>query len=836
MQQWVRSEYLLKGIFLGLLLFLASQNPTWSTILRVGLFMAAGLGIGVLIAILINFRDLMKLLSKPFAFLIFLILENPMLVYAGIIFGLAAGVLSRPPDPALAEATSFVAGSGALGFHELWVDLRITLLLICAGGGAILGYGFGEVRMIRDRRYRLGLCFLVAGLLVTAAWSALDEGRLPFSISETDRVELGWLILLGIPFFYLLTFTGIAEESEIEIAVTCAMLGIGLHLTGSNTRFYGMLAFLVPVTLYFVYSTRFLNGLRVFKHVVRGHCYLRLNKIKPALRSAKRALELDPRSVLGNRLMWSIHQDVDLDAAARDNELLALLDLNRCMNRVSMLLLGTRPPTEDQLTEANKLLHLVEKQAPGLLSHVEYYRAVSALHAQQPAPAANLLNHLLDSSAWLPDDVNRKTILYPAWQLALLIHPAVKQVGETQLQLPGRRIEALQAVERQLGENPNDANAMQIRDRLYGELTEGEYLTAAGEKPLADFDYALIGQRGSTLIQGQEWQRGAEYLRILAHGVPLQSPGIYVRLSEACKQHGFDDAAQKYLQMVKQIGLQVGTKLLPADQKEIFFSVVKQLAESAAASENWDEAIQDYSIYTQFEGSGKETLRKLAEMYAQKKEILEALRVLEKAILYGTDKDLENKKDSYYYSVKEEDLEAVREEVKGYFDVNYCVKKSKSIIDMKSEDLDLLDWAEHLVSLALIMQPKNIVAMVYRARCHLRRGDTEHALKLLEDSRELKPSGNDESDAWYWGVKQLGMMYLDTFSRPDLAVDCFKTFQESIKAGADTHYQLGRAYEAMGDGGKAINHYKMVTSFEDHPLRWDAEEAIRRLRGNVPAG
>lgn len=830
-----RFEYLLKGIFLGLLLFLAAQNPTWSVIARVGLFTAGGLAVGVLVAVLINLRDLVKLLRKPVAFLIFLLLEHPMLVYGGVLFGLAAGVMGQPPDPALAEQTSYLAGGGALGFHELRVDLRPTLLLICVGGGALLGYGFGEARTIRNRRYRLGLCFVVAGLLAAAVWSALDEGRLPFTISEGDRPNLGLLMLLGVPFFYLLTFTGIAEESEIEIAMSCAMLGIGLHLTGPDNRARGMLAFLVPVTLYFVYSTRFLNGLRVFKHVVRGHCYLRMNRIKPALRSAKRALQLDPRSVLGNRLMWAIHQDVDLDAAARDNELLELLDLNRCMSRVSMLLVGTQPPTEAQRTEANQLLHLVERQAPDLLSHVEYYRAVSALHARHTEAAANLLGHLLDPSVWLPNDANRKTILYPAWQLALLIHPAMKATGEAQLQLPGRRIEALQAVERQLGESPNDANATRIRDRLYGELTEGEYLAAAGANPLADFDYALVGQRGSTLVQGAEWQRGAEYLRMLAHGVPLQAPGIYLRLSEVCKQHGFDDAARKYLQMVKQVGLQVGTKLLPADQKEIFFNVVKQLAEGAAASENWDEAISDYSIYTQFEGSGKETLRKLAEVYAKKKEVLEALRVVEKAILYGTDKDLQDKKDSYYFSVKPEDLQALREEVKGYFDVGYCVKKSKTLLDSRSEDLDLLDWAEHLATLALIMQPKNIVALVSRARCHLRRGETDGALKLLEDVRELKPSGNDESDAWYFAVKQLGMMYLDTFSRPDLAIDCFKTYQESIKAGADTHYQLGRCYEALGDGGKAINHYKMVTSFEDHPLRWDAEEAIRRVRGDVAA-
>jgi tetratricopeptide (TPR) repeat protein len=820
--KWLRAEYLLKGIFLGFLLFLAAQTPTSEMLVRVVLWSAAGLGVGVVFSLMLNLRDVTQLLRKPVAFIIFVLLENPRLVYAGVLFGLAGGVLSlQLPPPGVEVPPGFIG--------EL--DFRTSLLLVCVGGGAILGYAFGEVRMIRGVVNRLVICLLVGGLLVAALWSALDEGRLPIPILGDDRKRIGALILCAIPFFYLLTFVGLAEESEIEIALLCSMLGVGVHLLGFESRIGGLLGFLVPITLYFVYATRFMNGLRVFKHVVRGHCYLRLNKIKPALQAARRAMQLDPKSELANRLMWAIHQDVDLDLAAKDDELLELLDLNRCMNRVSMLLIGVRPPNEAMLTEATKLLHLVEKQAPALMAHVEYYRAVAALHSRHNEAAANLLSHLLNPENWSKEDLHRKSILYPAWQLVLMIHPTMKaQVGEVQLPLPGRRIEAIQATERQLGEMANDPNAMQIRDRLYAEVTEQEYLEAAQAGALRDFDYALIGQRGSSLLNGAEWERGAEYLRMLAHGIPQQAPGLFLKLSEVCKQRGFEDAAERYLQRIKQTGLDLGMKAFPPDQKEIYFNVVKQLADRAAAGQNWDEAIQDYSIYTQFEGSGKETLRKLAEMYAGKKELIEAVRVLEKAILYGTDKDLQEKKDSYYYSVLPEALQPVREQVKGYFDIGYCVKKSRSLIETRSDNLDLLDWAEHLVTLALVMEPKNLVANVVRARCHLRRGESDGALKLLEDVREMKPSGNDESDAWYFAVRQLGLLYLERFSRPDLAIECFKTYQDSIKAGADTHYDLGRCYEALNDIPNAVKHYQYVTGFEEHPRRWDAEEAIRRLK------
>ena len=831
--QWVRSEYLLKGIYLGLLLFMALQNPDWSVTGRIGLWMVGGLAIALLVGILVQIRDLAKLLKKPVAFLLFLILENPMLVYAGIIFGLAGGVITEKPNAEETSLLSNLVGGISVGSHDLQMELRMTLLLICIGGGAILGYGFGELRKIRDFRYRFILSFAVAGMLVAAIWMALEEGTLPFPVSPEDRPRLGFLLLLGVPFFYLLTFTGVAEESEVEIAMVCALLGTGIFLTKFAHKLPAV-SFLLPITLYFVYSTRFLNGLRIFKHVVRGYCYLRLNKIKNALRSAQRALQLDRTSVLGNQLMWAIHQEVDLDLAAKDPELLQLLDINRCMNRVSILLIANRSPNEKQIEESNKLLNLVEKQAPVFFSHVEYYRAVGCLHLKQTEQAATYLNHLLDPGEWLPGDINRKTILFSAWQLALVLHPAMKaQVGEIQIRLPGRKIEAIQAVERHLGENPNDPDAKQLQSRLYSELMEEEYLAAAGNGGLGDFDYGIVGQNGTALIETENWLRGAEYLRILAHGVPQQAPGIYQKLSIVAQKRDYAEAAEKYLHLVKRTGLEVGTGNLPPDQKQIYFNVVKQLADIAAARGNFDEAIQDYSIYTQFEGSGKETLRKLAEMYAEKKEPLESLRITEKALLYGTDNDLQQKKDSYYYSVTPEQLGQVRDEVKGYFDVSYCVRKSKSLLDSRSEDLELLDWAEHLVKLALVMQPKNIVALVQRARALLRRGESETALQILEDAHELKPSGNDESDAWFFGVKQLGILYLDHFKRADLALGCFQQYQESLKSGADTYFNIARCHEALGDQPNAIKHYRMVTGFEEHPLRWEAEEAIRRLRGEV---
>ena len=52
-----------------------------------------------------------------------------------------------------------------------------------------------------------------------------------------------------------------------------------------------------------------------------------------------------------------------------------------------------------------------------------------------------------------------------------------------------------------------------------------------------------------------------------------------------------------------------------------------------------------------------------------------------------------------------------------------------------------------------------------------------------------------------------------------------------VGSGAETLYDLGRAYEAVGDKANAIKNYNQVTAYENHPLHWDAMQAVRRLKG-----
>ena len=107
----------------------------------------------------------------------------------------------------------------------------------------------------------------------------------------------------------------------------------------------------------------------------------------------------------------------------------------------------------------------------------------------------------------------------------------------------------------------------------------------------------------------------------------------------------------------------------------------------------------------------------------------------------------------------------------------------------------------------------------------------DRLVAVLEDIREAKKGSGEDEEAWYAATKILGQLYLDELNRPDLAVKAFTDYKEYSKSGADTLYQIGRAYEALGDQKNAIRFYEAVTAYEEHPRYWDAKDAVKRLRG-----
>jgi tetratricopeptide (TPR) repeat protein len=154
------------------------------------------------------------------------------------------------------------------------------------------------------------------------------------------------------------------------------------------------------------------------------------------------------------------------------------------------------------------------------------------------------------------------------------------------------------------------------------------------------------------------------------------------------------------------------------------------------------------------------------------------------------------------------------------------------VLERASSDLDMLDWASHLAELAEAAQPGSLAVRVLRARLQRVRGEIDQAVAILELVRANKPEkfvNSEEEEAWYLTHRLLGELYLD--DKPDQAVLCLQEFRKSPKSGANTMYNLGRAYENLGDRVRAMRCYEQVIAFEGNPLVYDAREALDRLRG-----
>jgi tetratricopeptide (TPR) repeat protein len=821
--RWLQTEYLLKGVYLGLVLYAALQQAAtpqygWDALARVNLLALGGLVLALIVAGLAKVREGYHVRGRMLIFLLFLLLESPTLVYAGILGGTFAGIV---------------------WVRQLLVEQpRLNELFLPAlGGGAIAGLAFGSLRQVRHRLTRLGLILaLAAGLAGGLLYWLGQFGDLAQKHHLDDQTVFAVQILLSMPFFYLLTFAGHEEESEIEIGLMCANLGLGLGILTYDYMQYRSLAFLLPVLVYFGYTMKVLPGLRVLKHAFRGLSYARVGRYRRALQAFRRALQLDPNNRLARDGFWDVHRSLDLDQLANDPPTLALVDLDLCLQRAGSLLLQPGPSAA-QLDEAHRLLDLVLRLQPSIHPSVDYWRAVAHTHARRYEDAAKELEHVLDPSHYGPGNPQRHNVLLAAWQLALLLHDELRRrVGQPQLALPNRRMEAIAAVERHLADNPDDQAIWGLKRILYQDVTEKEYNDFAGAGIAAPhFDHEYVQQLGLALIDDNaRWQRGGEYLRMAARGLPSLGPTIFVQIAQAHQRAGHIEEARHNYELAKRAGLTAGGQKNLADaERQAFFATVKLLGEDALARGDIDAAIENYHLYAESERAGLETLRTLAGLYEKKGDALSAMRVTDQALVYNPkDKDLLERKDRYYYSVMPEQMRARIESVRPWFDFDYCVRKARSILDGRYTDVEWLDVAHHLIQLALVVMPENRTVKVLLAKVLLRYGERDRALATLEEVRNPKPekfaNGEDE-DAWYQSCQLLSDLYLEV-GQPDLAVPCLIDFRKSSKSGARTLFKLGQAYEQLGDRVRAAKCYKQVTAYEGNPLAPDAEDALQRLQ------
>jgi tetratricopeptide (TPR) repeat protein len=818
--RWLQTEYILKGVYLGLLLDIAlreagTTTTNWSAPLILAACTLGGLVLALLAAAVLKVREGYGPHGRPLFFVLFLLMENPTLIYAGILAGTVLG------------AYLIVGGAD-------------RLLLQMIAGGAALGIVFGILRHVQDRRVRLGLSLALGAGLVAAAVYVFGLVPLPEGTQIRYKVEnytlFGVFLLTGLPIFYLLTFAGQQEESEVEVGAMCATLGLGLTLITQESQHFRLFSFGLPILLYFWYTLRVLPWLRVFKYFLRGITHLAVGRFRPALLNFRRVLHYDPKNASAREAYWQVHTAIDFTRLGDDPELLALVDFNLCVERAGSLLVEASPGA-NRLVEANRLLDLVMSQQPVMRPAVAYWRAVALTHERHYDQAAAELDWLLDPAQHDRKDPYRLPVLLPAWQLVLTLHDELKRrVGLPQLALPGRRMEAIAATERHLAENPDDQGVWALKRLLYQDLAEADFEASFvnGRPPVA-FDYAYAAQSGQALIEDPtRWERGAAYLRMAARGLPEVAPTLHTQLSAAYERAGQHEEALHYLERARKVGQAVGHKNLPEGAKHDYFRALKQLGEEAVTRRDLDAALENYNLYAEYERSGIETLRTIAQLYEEKEDALAALRVTDRALQYNaSDKDLLERRDRYYISVRPDVLKVNPEVAEKEFDAGYCERKARALLDYPEVDLEVLDWAEHLIDLALVVKPEDRPTRLLKGRARWRRGEVEEAAAILEGIRTPKPekfASSEDEEAWFVSCQLLGDLYLNNLGKPDLAIACLNDFKTSPKSGAKTLYRLGQAYEQLGDTARAARFYEQVTAYEGNPLAYEAQDALDRVR------
>ena len=143
--RWAKSEYILKGVFLGLLLFVSLQKGLdWEATGRVAVWLVGGFLAALILAAARQLRDIKGLGRNPVGFVLFLLLENPFLIYMGIVLGMAGAAIDY-----------LYHLKAAYGEADLPPEANV--LGYCAFGGAVFGYGISELRQIAHPLYRLGI-------------------------------------------------------------------------------------------------------------------------------------------------------------------------------------------------------------------------------------------------------------------------------------------------------------------------------------------------------------------------------------------------------------------------------------------------------------------------------------------------------------------------------------------------------------------------------------------------------------------------------------------------------------------------------------------------------
>jgi len=123
-----------------------------------------------------------------------------------------------------------------------------------------------------------------------------------------------------------------------------------------------------------------------------------------------------------------------------------------------------RAPTSDERGEAGRFLDLVEQKKAGVAGPGRLPAGGVADHAKEYDAAADTLRRLLDPETPYQGTISRKNCSSRRGPGAAAAPGVVKRIGWKELDRPGRRVEAIGAVERQLAHQPERPRGPRTED------------------------------------------------------------------------------------------------------------------------------------------------------------------------------------------------------------------------------------------------------------------------------------------------------------------------------------------------------------------------------------
>lgn len=800
-------EYVSRGVFFGWAFTLLARTPTW---LALGELLAWSLGIPLLALVGAGrpARRATKGARRAWLPIVVLtLLDHTTWVYGGILTGMLLGGLRA-------------------GWPVVWIAAS-------AAAGALVGWGLFWVQEIRQPRWRLvsgGLCL---ASMVALIWGLTSYGWIQ---PVADSHLLAAAGFTAVCLFYLLVFTGRAEETELDVGLLALGLGFSLgqlHIPVTLQR----VVLLLPLGLWVIYCERVRRHMVVFKHTLRALSHEQQHQWREALIWYRLALRVDPRSETAHAGNWRVHRKLDLANLAEDDELFTLIDPVVCLDRARQLVAGDHP-APDRLGEAHKLLDIVAYRRQDIPLSLAWPRARAFLAEGKTDAAHALVVKSIDLEpgqiTTLPD--HEAEAFFKVWAL-LVKHPLLIGCGGLDIiEQDQGFFRFLASVERRLRQWNQDEEARAFKALLYEKLTLSRYETRVTQHPddnLEWLDHPYCWEMAQTLAkEPDQVDRALELLRIAEYGLPKHRLAIWYGLA---RLHAWknDPLAQGWQQRIKQFGMDVGPARLSPSERGVFYETVKQLADQARADGNIDTAIENYQLYADSPNAGVPTLKLLKEMYEQRGDLVMALRPIEAALAYSLD-DNERRnwltdKSRIYAGLSVAQVTPVLKQIESFFDFSYCFSRAKWFFDQGKPDEEVIHYLD-LAALAGSAQLLNVNYLL--GRVYFRAADFTNAVTCLEAVRANKPArftDNEQEKSFYDAHRILGDIYLEEWQEPTKAIECYLFFERYRGSGADTLFKLGRAYEQLGQTAQARKWYDMVLVYSDHPRAEAARAALARL-------